>query len=761
MSTHSGSLAVGELIGAAGFITAVVAGSMALVRPFRVAKRSFVRDVGFFIIAASFSMVFVADGNLQIWECATMIAFYLFYVLVVAAWHWRTKRQNRCNVREVRARAHFIHPDGVEAREVEDFHEGFHVEDNDALASQGDVVDDFTMLERASEHEDDARDRYMAEISRNMRIRRPLSRHRRNTGNPIRPSLVGALEFRAVLSALEKSGTQQTTPINLRRYSDDPTFTLTYQQKVASRSRSNPHVDQLPKDSHEGAGQSPRRLYEDDEHRARTRAVSMNDALDLREELQAPEINFRGPGIFGSTRHDMSSSPVWMSNKASSDLLAPNSNDSKAMSPSRRVKDVYEEPATLSRTPSIHLALSSADEPSRSSPLDPNQRAGYATSSHSHDGLLHPPSRQSTAASQLLSPGTIESSPAIAFPPYHDDPNFILTPPRAPSIRLSPPSLDSEPRLARFNVNPAPPKIVRWWPYRLLPSPEVLAATLFPTICSWKEKTIGEKILGLLAAPSVFLLTATLPVVESEKDDMNTISASADPELSSQYSHDSISRSTIVPTLMSGEHISPDNDEHRPSERMEGLVDNNLTALKPPGKLNISLSEPVPRPETVHQQDRSPSRQETVESADSITPVSVDQGWNRWLVCTQVFTAPLFVVLIVWANVDDDLSLRTLTISFAYTMIGSLLALSLLLLTTTEARAPRYRPVLCFVGFVVSVAWISTIANEVVGVLMALGVILGISDAILGLTIFAVGNRYESSVRYHLLVANLTLVLVI
>jgi sodium/potassium/calcium exchanger 6 len=44
------------------------------------------------------------------------------------------------------------------------------------------------------------------------------------------------------------------------------------------------------------------------------------------------------------------------------------------------------------------------------------------------------------------------------------------------------------------------------------------------------------------------------------------------------------------------------------------------------------------------------------------------------------------------------------------------------------------------VGFVVSITWISSIADEVVGVLKSIGVILNISDAILGLTIFAVGN---------------------
>ena len=93
MNSNSGSLAVGELVGAAGFITAVVAGSMALVREFKVGKKSFVRDVGFFIVAASFSMVFLADGALYIWECCTMIAFYLFYVVIVVVWHWYLGRR--------------------------------------------------------------------------------------------------------------------------------------------------------------------------------------------------------------------------------------------------------------------------------------------------------------------------------------------------------------------------------------------------------------------------------------------------------------------------------------------------------------------------------------------------------------------------------------------------------------------------------------------------------------------------------------------
>jgi solute carrier family 24 (sodium/potassium/calcium exchanger), member 6 len=41
------------------------------------------------------------------------------------------------------------------------------------------------------------------------------------------------------------------------------------------------------------------------------------------------------------------------------------------------------------------------------------------------------------------------------------------------------------------------------------------------------------------------------------------------------------------------------------------------------------------------------------------------------------------------------------------------------------------------VGFVVAIGWISTIADEVVGILRAFGAILGVSEAILGVTVFA------------------------
>jgi sodium/potassium/calcium exchanger 6 len=96
-------------------------------------------------------------------------------------------------------------------------------------------------------------------------------------------------------------------------------------------------------------------------------------------------------------------------------------------------------------------------------------------------------------------------------------------------------------------------------------------------------------------------------------------------------------------------------------------------------------------------------------------------------------------VIIAWANTEDRRP-RLLVKLVLYSLLGSLVTLGVLVLTTSHSKPPRYRVLFCFVGFIVSIAWISTIANEVVGVLKAFGVILGISDAILGLTIFAVGN---------------------
>jgi sodium/potassium/calcium exchanger 6 len=199
----------------------------------------------------------------------------------------------------------------------------------------------------------------------------------------------------------------------------------------------------------------------------------------------------------------------------------------------------------------------------------------------------------------------------------------------------------------------------------------------------------------------VLLLTITLPVVEIAREDVG------------EYAPDTQQRSNSLPNPSSaaGEDVSP-------------LARQNMA---PPDAIRMD-----------------PDRSARLEG-DSAMP----DDWNRWLIFVHVFTAPFFIVLVFWANTRLNEPWKLLRPSLI-SLVVSLSILVLLLLTTAPDRPPRWHPLLSFLGFAVSIAWISTIAGEVVGVLKAIGVILDISDAILGLTIFAVGNSLGD------LVANVT-----
>ncbi|KAI6712160.1 hypothetical protein JHW43_005291 [Diplocarpon mali] len=714
MSSHSGSLAVGELIGAAGFITAVVAGSMALVREFKVGKKTFVRDVGFFIVAASFSVMFLADGALHLWESCVMVGFYVFYVVTVVAWHWYLGRRRRDRDREVAARGQYLAMANEEIEALEETND----DDEDAPAGARRYRDseDFAALEagnrspllsvqQADESDEDSEEgmQLAAEMANSMRVARPAG-VRRNTITPIRPSLVGALEFRSVLSSLQKARGSPAMPIHLRRYSDDPTTNFVAQVDGSAVGddllRPEQYSDNAPP-----AGIVP--VADEAESSmlgvlTRTRAVSMNDAASTQNTDPAAfsVANIPHIGVVAATptfpRHLQVPAPGSVHSSAPLSARPPPS------------------PAfSVSPPPSIQSSRDASPAPSyakRSTLAPPDEvfpgakylRGDYFkdhefvgesqhNSAEMRSRVAERPRLEIPGASSRDSSRSRNLSPTIQFPAFTDSPlPMSALSSKTPSIMLPEPEMGPESAYDSHDHD-YQEKPIWWWPYRYFPSPYKLASTLFPTLCTWRERRRSS------AVPP---LTPDSPSLEHEPEWIRYRRATElysprSPHVRGYSGHNSAAVAVSAENLHDHSHLPELPTKHRSLSRVAGDTPASPTTL-------------------------------------------ASEEWNRWLVCVQIFTAPLFVAIIIWAN-SDGTGRLLVELSF-YSLLGSLIAFGVLVLTTSPTKAPKYRFILCFLGFVVAIAWISTIANEVVGVLKAIGVILGISDAILGLTIFAVGN---------------------
>lgn len=697
MRSNSGSLAIGELIGAASFITSVVAGSMALVRPFRVARRSFVRDVGYFIVAIGFSMFFVADGRLHVWESAAMVGLYCFYVAMVVTWHWFLVRQRRVYERNVAARSHFHIPDNQEL-EIEET-----AEDDDPGVSaeprnlHGASTADFDTLERAGvpawkegDEDDKTRNRYLAEIRDNMHVYRPSSTRRRNTVNPIRPSLVGALEFQSILSSLQRSrNINQDLSISLNRYSDSPD----------SRSRhvsDNRSIVSNPSTSNRLSA-SP----------SRTRGVSAHGAASLSDDT----------GLLG--RAPGNSQPVQVTVSRPSGENSSNSVEGPPQTTDSKLAVSLPSSGQQSWQNCSLGGSEGPQSPDLLAPPDAFQSPNYQARTHPSCSPLQISPRGTTVAR-----GTPDSRPeSLSSPPipFPSAPNSISS--RAPSIRLPDPPSPSESLLARGNPFDRVSRsrtAVNGWPYWILPSPGSLFSTLLPTLDGWQMKSVWERFLDIVAAPSVLLLTVTVPVVEPAQHEaasnpvpvvITTADDSGGPVPAVRLPEDS-------PLLQALGNSSEVDQETTGSG---GKLQHNGTSGRQRWDSELPAYQPPSSP-------HSPQSKE----------------WNRWLVSLQLFTGPFFIILIGWTTTDPDLVARNLLLPSLFSILFSLLCLTWLIMSTRHRHLTQppaaWRSFLALLGFVVAISWIACIATEVVSLLKTLGVILNISDSLLGLTVFAVGN---------------------
>jgi sodium/potassium/calcium exchanger 6 len=100
MDSGAGSLAIGELIGAAFFIVAIVSGCMGIIRPFQSQKITFKRDASFLTGAIMIITWIVYHQRIYWYHSIILICYYLSYVCAVVLGAYTNSDQDPISIQK-------------------------------------------------------------------------------------------------------------------------------------------------------------------------------------------------------------------------------------------------------------------------------------------------------------------------------------------------------------------------------------------------------------------------------------------------------------------------------------------------------------------------------------------------------------------------------------------------------------------------------------------------------------------------------------
>lgn len=123
-----------------------------------------------------------------------------------------------------------------------------------------------------------------------------------------------------------------------------------------------------------------------------------------------------------------------------------------------------------------------------------------------------------------------------------------------------------------------------------------------------------------------------------------------------------------------------------------------------------------------------------------VDPDKEDKNWRRPLNCLHLITAPLVCVLAFESGAYGEYMIQGQFPLWLLVLLLGLFLSAIVFCTTTNDCPPKYHPLFALLGFVVSAVLISAAASEVVSLLHMLGVVLSLSNTVLGLTLLAWGN---------------------
>lgn len=112
-------------------------------------------------------------------------------------------------------------------------------------------------------------------------------------------------------------------------------------------------------------------------------------------------------------------------------------------------------------------------------------------------------------------------------------------------------------------------------------------------------------------------------------------------------------------------------------------------------------------------------------------------NWCRLLNSLHCVLSPVFITLVATGGGDDSVG----GVPVVLIVLAVFFCVAILVFATSKYdEPPRYHWAFGYVGFLVSVAWIYVLANEVLSLLKTFGIVIGLSDAFLGMTVLAWGN---------------------
>lgn len=123
-----------------------------------------------------------------------------------------------------------------------------------------------------------------------------------------------------------------------------------------------------------------------------------------------------------------------------------------------------------------------------------------------------------------------------------------------------------------------------------------------------------------------------------------------------------------------------------------------------------------------------------------VDPDKEDRNWRRPLNSLHLVTAPLLCVVVFQSGAYGEILIQGEFPVWLLTLLLGMFLAAIVFCTTTNEHPPKYHPLFALLGFVASAVLISAAASEVVSLLHMLGVVLSLSNTVLGLTLLAWGN---------------------